>query len=257
VIGNVVLDVDGVILLGGDPVPGAGNALHALRDAGFHLVVATNNATRTPQQAADRIEALTGFAFDPALVVTSTIALAGMIGSEDEPVLAVAEAGMALTLQSKGIIVTDDPLQAATVAVGLDRAFNYEVLSAASGAVLRGARLIASNTDATFPTPQGPAPGAGAMVAAVERVTGRAAEVAGKPHPPMQAAVEMNLVPGPVWMVGDRAETDLAFGRAAGWITVLALSGVTADPSKVREKLAPDWVINALAELPALLIQSP
>jgi len=255
VTGSLILDVDGVILLGGEAVPGAGEALHALRTEGFRLIVATNNATWTPQAAADRIEAITGFDFDPGLVVTSTVALAGMIGPDDQPVLAVAEPGMALTLRAKGVAVTDDPAEAATVAVGLDRAFTYDRLAEAAGAVLRGARLIASNTDATFPTPQGPAPGAGAIVAAVERASGTGAEVAGKPHAPMRAAVAEHLAGGPVWMIGDRPETDLAFGLAAGWTTVLALSGVTSDPAEVPAEYSPDLVVESLVDLPGLLAQ--
>lgn len=251
--GNIVLDIDGVVLLDGEAVPGAGAALRELENAGYRLVVATNNATRTPQQVADRIEAVSGFSFDPALVVTSTIALAGMLGPGDLPVFPTAEEGMALTLIGRGISLTDDARQAATVAVGLNRSFDYSLLATASTAVLRGARFIASNTDATFPTPQGLAPGAGAIVAAIERVTGRSAEVAGKPYAPMQAAVAECLGAGPVWMVGDRPETDLAFGRAAGWTTVLALTGVISDPADVLPEYAPDLVIDSIVDLPARL----
>jgi ribonucleotide monophosphatase NagD (HAD superfamily) len=71
----------------------------------------------------------------------------------------------------------------------------------------------------------------------------------------MQAAVAALLGPGPVWMVGDRPETDLAFGKAAGWITILALTGVVGDPAEVPEEWAPDFVIDALSNLPALLDQ--
>ena len=251
--GNIILDIDGVVLLGGEAVPGAGLALKELESAGYRLVVATNNATRTPQQVADRIEALTGFSFDPALVITSTIALAGMLGPDDLPVFPTAEEGMALTLAGRGVRLTDDAQQAATVAVGLNRAFDYELLAAASTAVMGGARFIASNTDATFPTPHGPAPGAGAIVAAIERVTGTSAEVAGKPYAPMQAAVAECLREGPTWMVGDRPETDLAFGKAAGWTTVLALTGIVSDPAAVPAELSPDLVIGSIVDLPGRL----
>jgi glycerol 3-phosphatase-2 len=257
VTGNVILDIDGVILLGGDAIPGSGEAMALLERSGFNLVVATNNATRTPEAAAARIAERTGFAVDPASLVTSTIALAGMLLPGDEPVLAVAEPGMAATLRANGVAVTDDPSEAATVAVGLDRSFSYEKLHRAAEAVRRGARFIASNTDATFPTPHGPAPGAGAIVAAVERAAGRTAEVAGKPHAPMRRAVAACLKDGPVWMVGDRPETDLAFAVAAGWVPVLALSGVVRDAGGVPAELTPAMVIDRLADLPARLAQRP
>jgi ribonucleotide monophosphatase NagD (HAD superfamily) len=119
--------------------------------------------------------------------------------------------------------------------------------------VRRGARLIATNTDATFPTSRGPAPGAGALVAALETASGVEAEVAGKPNPAMRSAVSRLLVPGPVWIVGDRPETDLALGAEAGWGRILVLSGVTGDSGTVPPQWRPDIVIPSVAELPAAL----
>jgi len=254
-IGTIICDIDGVVLLGGEAIPGAGRALRELRGMGLSVLFATNNATRTPQQTAERIERLTGFAPDPDCVVTSTIAAIRMIGPGDQPVLAAAEAGMAATLTAAGVEVTADPAAARTVMVGLNRAFTYDLLREAATAVINGARLIATNTDPTFPTRNGPEPGAGALVAAVERAGGRSAEVAGKPNPPMQAAVADRIGPGPVWMVGDRPDTDLAFAAAAGWIRVLVLSGVTADPGVVPPEWAPDLVIRSLTDLPEALAQ--
>lgn len=253
--GTIVCDIDGVILLGGDPIPGAGPALGELRDMGLGVLLATNNATRTPSQTAERIQRLTGFAADADCVVTSTIAAIGMLGPGDQPVLAAAEPGMAETLLAAGVEVTEDPAAARTVLVGLNRSFTYDLLREAATAVMNGARLIAANTDPTFPTRNGPEPGAGALVAAVERASGTIAEVAGKPHPPMQEAVADRIAPGPVWMVGDRPDTDIAFAIAAGWIPVLVLSGVTADPTEVPPELAPDLVIPSLADLPGVLAQ--
>ena len=251
--GTIVLDVDGVILLGSEGIPGAGDALHHLDDAGYRIVIATNNATRTPAEGAGRIERLTGYRPDPALVVTSSVAAAGMVTGDDEPVFAAAEPGMGETLRECGVVLTDRIADARTVIVGLDREFTYRRLAEAATAVIRGARLIATNTDATFPTPQGPVPGAGALVAAVERAAGVAAEVAGKPHAPMGEAVARLLGEGPVWMVGDRPETDLAFAHRCGWTPVLALSGVTTDAGAIPSEIAPELVIDRLADLPGLL----
>jgi len=253
--GTVISDIDGVILLGGEPIPGAGPALGELREMGLRVILATNNATRTPRQTAERIERLTGFAPEPDCVVTSTVAAIRMIGPGDQPVLAVAEPGMAATLVAAGVEITDDPAAARTVMVGLDRSFTYDILRDAATAVINGARLIATNTDPTFPTRSGPEPGAGALVAAVERAGGATAEVAGKPHRPMREAVAGRLGPGPVWMVGDRPDTDLAFAAAAGWGRVLVLSGVTIDPGIVPPEWAPDLVLGSLADLPAALAQ--
>ena len=130
---------------------------------------------------------------------------------------------------ARGVGITPDPKAARSVVIGLDRGFTYERLDRAAIAVRHGARLIATNTDATFPTPEGPAPGAGALVAALEAATGIKAQVAGKPHPAMISAVSHLLVPGPVWVVGDRPETDLALGAAAGWGRIVNLSAGSAD----------------------------
>jgi len=255
VIGTIVLDVDGVILLGGEAIEGSGAALHSLSDDGYRLIVATNNATRTPLQAADRIGRVCGYRPNPDLVVTSSVAAAGLIGREDQPVLAVAEEGMAETLRLAGIEVTTDPFAAATVMVGLDRGFTYARLAEAASAVIRGARFIGTNSDPTFPTPRGPEPGAGSLVAAVACASSTTPEVAGKPYRPMLDAVRRLLGDGPVWMVGDRPDTDLAFARAGGWGSVLTLSGVTATADHVPEELTPDIVVGSLAELPETLRQ--
>ena len=251
--GTIVLDVDGVLLLGSEPIEGSAAALPRLAAAGFRLIVATNNATRSPQQAADRIERSLGYRFEPGCVVTSTVAVAMMLGAGDQPVLAAAEEGMAITLREHGIEVTGDARNANTVVVGLDRSFTYDKLTAAADAVRGGARFVASNRDFTFPIRGGAAPGAGALVAAIEAASGVTAEVAGKPHEPMRRAVTRCLADGPVWMVGDRPETDIAFGAAAGWTTVLTLSGVIADPAAVPEGLTPDLVVGSLADLPDVL----
>jgi 4-nitrophenyl phosphatase len=247
--GNVVFDLDGVIFLGPDVIPGAGAALGRLADAGWRILFATNNATRSVATITSRITDQAGFRADPDLVVTSAIAARDMIGSDDQPVFMVGEEGLADTLRDGGVELTADASGARSVVVALDRSFTYDRLKAASLAIRRGARFIATNTDVTFPTPQGQVPGAGSLVAAVRAASGAEPEIAGKPHRPMIDAVAQRLGPGDTWMVGDRPETDLAFGREAGWRTVLTLTGVTHDPALVPEAWQPDLVAASLATL--------
>ena len=116
-----------------------------------------------------------------------------------------------------------------------------------------GARFVATNDDATYPTPEGLHPGGGSIVAALERASGRRAEVAGKPHTPMRDLVRELVGEGPVWMVGDKPETDLALGKGEGWTTVLVLSGVTGNDADVPDDLRPDAVLDSIADLPDLL----
>lgn len=247
--GNVVLDLDGVVFLGPDAIPGAGAALERLADGGWRVLFATNNATRSVATIAARITDQTGFRADPALVVTSAIAAGELVGAQDHPVLVVGEQGLLDTLTDAGARLTDDPDSARAVVVGLDRGFTYERLRDASSAIRSGARFIATNTDVTFPTADGQVPGAGSIVAAVAAAAGVEPEVAGKPHVPMIRAVSERLAPGETWMIGDRPETDLAFARAAGWRSVLTLTGVTSDPSTVPAQWRPDLVTESLETL--------
>jgi HAD superfamily hydrolase (TIGR01450 family) len=251
----VVCDLDGVIYVGDAPVAGAGDALRTLEEAGFRVVLATNNSTRSPEAVAEHIESLAGYRAATSSIVTSSIAAASLLSPQDSPALIVGEAGLTTALVDAGIRLTTDPDSARAVVVGLARHADYALIRDASRAVRLGARFIATNTDATLPTPLGPVPGAGAIVAAVATAAGCSPEVAGKPHPPMRRAVSQRLGPGPTWVVGDRSETDLAFAAEGGWGRVLVLSGVTSDVDEVPAGLTPDIVVESLADLPPALLR--
>jgi 4-nitrophenyl phosphatase len=132
------------------------------------------------------------------------------------------------------------------VIVGFHLDFDYDRLRAAAGAVRRGARLIGTNDDATYPTSTGEIPGGGAILAAVAYAAGVEPTVAGKPFAPMAGAVRALVGDGPHVMVGDRPSTDGAFARRLGATNVLVLSGVTP-PDRVPTEPAPDLVAADLA----------
>ncbi len=249
--GNVVLDLDGVIFLGSGAIPGSARVLTAMSARGARVIFATNNATKTTAQIAARLAEVVGFSVDPASIVTSAVAAAGSLTLDDQPVFIVGETGLAETIQGAGHSLTAHSNAARSVVVGLDRSISYDKLEGASTAVRRGARYIATNTDATFPVPGGSVPGAGAIVAAVSTASGRDPEVAGKPHRPMIAQIEPLLAPGTTWMIGDRPETDIALAKAAGWISVLTLSGVTSGSQVVPSELTPDVTIDSIGDLVA------
>lgn len=252
--GNIVFDLDGVLYLAGRSVDGAGAALERLDGEGFAVLFATNAAVLPPQEVAAKLAACCEYPARADQVITSGMAAASMLGVDDQPVYVVGEAGLATTLEGMGIPVTRVPEQAGSVVIGLSWSFDYEMIRSAMRALERGGRLIATNADATYPTPEGVWPGAGVVVAAVETATGRVAEVAGKPHEPMRAVIRRHLGPGPTWVVGDRAETDLAMAAHEGWTSVLVLTGVTASAADVPPELAPDHVLGSVAELPDLLL---
>jgi 4-nitrophenyl phosphatase len=252
--GNVVLDLDGCLYVGDRPVPGAREALEGLAAAGMRIVYATNNSTKTPGVVAERIRAIVGLAVDPATVVTSAMAAVSMLSGGDEPALLIGEAGLTDTFRAAGISSTDDPAAAGSVVVGLDRGISYERIRRAAHAVVLGARFIGTNPDPTFPTTGIADPGAGSIIAAVARAGGRDPEFAGKPHAPMLRCVSALLGPGRTWVVGDRPETDLALGAAAGWETVLVLTGVTSDPAGAVPR--PMHTLETVADLDRLILQA-
>ena len=222
---TVVLDLDGVVWLADRPIPGASDAVRRLR-AGGHRVVFVSNNSFSP--VADVEKKLEGFGIPAAGdVLTSAVAAASLVKRGDR-VFLCAGPGAAEALANAGAVVVTDG-DADAVVVGFHRSFDYEELRRACTAVRRGARLIGTNDDVTYPTPDGPIPGGGAILAAVVAGSGVAAVVAGKPYEPMADLVRAELgadLHGAV-MVGDRPDTDGRFARAIGCRFGLVFSGVT------------------------------
>lgn len=236
-----VLDLDGVVWLADQPIPGSAAAVARLRAAGEPVVFVTNMSYGRRADVAARLAAM---GIEPGDdVVTSAMAAATLV-SAGETVLVVGGPGLVEEIEASGASVVRSG-DADAVVVGYDPAFDYRTLTAASTAVRRGARLLASNDDATYPTPEGPVPGGGAILAAVERATGRSATVAGKPHDATVRLVR-DRVGGHGTVVGDRPETDGAFARALGFRFALVLSGVTG-PADLPVDPAPDLVGEDLA----------
>ncbi len=250
VTGTVVCDLDGVLYLSKQAVPGAGAALGELADRGYRIVAVTNNSTTTPQRVADKISRVTGFDLDPAFVVTSGLATVAMLAGAARRAFVIGEEGLVETLAAHGIESVGDAAGADAVIVGLDRGVDYPKLRDATLAIRSGVPFIATNTDPTYPTPEGLWPGGGAITAALQASTDVEPLVAGKPHEPIRSLTR-RLVQGPTWMVGDRIDTDIEMGRLEGWTTVLVLSGVTRFAPAGRE--VAHHVIDSIADLPKLI----
>jgi glycerol-1-phosphatase len=244
---GVVLDLDGVVVRGREPLPGAAATVAALRDRGVGIVFATNNASRTAETVAEELTEA-GIPATPQDVVTSAVAAAAMV----EPgtrCLVIGMEGLRHALGERGCVEVRDPAEADAVVVGWDRSLVWDDLRRATLALTRGARFLATNTDPAIPSPEGLWPGNGAIVAALQAATGRAPDVAGKPHPPMFEAAAAVLPDGPKLMVGDRHETDITGAAALGWDTALVLSGVTPRESISRLNPRPTYVLGSVAEL--------
>jgi glycerol-1-phosphatase len=246
---GVVLDVDGVLCRGTEPIPGAGAAVAELRRRGLGVALATNNASRTPAQVAAALAGI-GIPVGPQDVITSAIAAAGMV----EPgtrCLVIGMEGLRGPLAARGCVEVTEPDDAEVVVVGIDTGLVYDDLRRATLALHRGARFVATNTDAALPVPDGIWPGNGAIVAALRAATGREPEVAGKPYAPLFQAAAAALPAGPLLMVGDRPETDLDGARAMGWDTALVLSGITSAEAAAALDPQPTYVLPDLAALVA------
>lgn len=234
------LDLDGVVWLGDVPIPGAAEAVARLRSAGEPVVFCTNNSNHP---VADVEAKLADHGIPPeGGVVTSAMAAAALV-EPGERVLVCAGPGVVEALTVRGAVPVRDG-EADAVIVGMHLDFDYDRLRAAATAVLRGARLLATNDDATYPTANGPIPGGGSILAAVERATGARAAIAGKPHAPMADLVRARLGLDGV-MIGDRPETDGAFAAALGYRFALVLSGVVSSGEGVEPR--PDLVAADLA----------
>lgn len=243
---TVLCDLDGVVYLGGQVLPGASEALARLADAGVRTMFITNNSTRTPEMAADKISSLTGVDVSPDDIVSSSLATVGLLKPSDGPVLVLGEDGVFDAVARAGLTTTTSGEEAGSVVVGLTRSFSYQMLFEAMTALLAGARFIATNDDSTFPAETGPMPGAGAIVAALEKATGLVPVIAGKPHLPMRDLIRSKGVTT-AWVIGDRLDTDIALaGTEEDWRSILVLTGVTEEVEVGRAR--PDYVVADLAE---------
>ena len=247
---TVVCDLDGVVYLGEQGIPGSGDALASLANGGLQLLFVTNNSTKTQQDAADKIERMSGFAPDPASVVTSALVTAARLAGQVEAAYVVGASSIVEALAGHGIASVDDWRDAGAVVVGLDREVSYERLSAATLAIRNGALFYATNSDSTFPTPQGLLPGGGAIVAAIATAAEQEPVVSGKPHQTMIDHVA-ERARGEILVVGDRLNTDIAMANRAGWRSAMVLSGVSS-LEDVDGSAAPDLAVTSLPELVAL-----
>jgi glycerol-1-phosphatase len=244
---GLVLDLDGVVVRGTSAIPGVPSAIDRIRAAGAGVAFVTNNATRTPDQVAELL-GRAGVKADASEVVTSPMALAALV-SPGARCLIIGMDGLRWALRERGCVEVREPAEADIVAVGLDLTVCYDDLRRATRALRAGARFMATNTDRTFPGPDGLDPGAGAIVAALVAASDREPEIAGKPHAPLYQTAAARLGPGRMLMVGDRLDTDIAGAAALGWDTALVLTGVATAADAARFTPHPTFVADSLPAL--------
>jgi 4-nitrophenyl phosphatase len=214
-----VLDLDGVVWLANTPLPNSPQAIRVLRDRGEQLRFVTNNSVLTVAKYLNKFKGM-DIEVQADELITSSMAAASLLqGGED--VYVIGQAGLVEQVQKVATPVLDSDVldqpgtRCDAVVVGWDGSFTYAKLRRAMAMIEGGAKFIATNTDATYPTPDGLIPGAGSIVAALECATRQRAIVAGKPNSPI-VELTRRALEGESVMVGDRYSTDGAFAHALG-----------------------------------------
>ena len=245
-----LFDLDGVLYRGDQVVSGAPAALAALREAGRRVVFMTNNSARTPEEVAATLEGLDIEAHTEE-IETSALATAGMLAARGGgTAFVIGRRGLLDALANAGIHVVDGAAgRVDHVVVGWDADADYAKLRDACLLIQRGADLIATNADASYPSPDGLWPRAGALLAVVTTTTGAIPEVVGKPNPPLFEAALARAGGGRPLVVGDRIETDIAGADALGWDSLLVLTGVTSRADLDGASVRPTYVADSLADL--------
>lgn len=243
-------DLDGVVWLAGEAIPGVAETIAGLRRDGASVCFATN-FSYSPVAEAEQKLARIGID-GRGLVITSAMAAAQLV-EPNETALLCGGPGIEEALLARGVTVVREG-EADVVVVGYDPLFDYAKLTRATAAIRAGARFVATNEDPTFPTPQGLLPGGGSLVAAVAYASGVQPVVAGKPHQPFADLVTARFGPDGI-MVGDQPLTDGRLAVRLGYRFGLVLTGVTKQVDLPVEP-TPDLIAADLPALVALVANS-
>lgn len=259
---GLIIDLDGVIWLGGDPIPGAADAVTALRASGTQVLFLTNEPLRSRTAIAARLTEI-GIPATPADVMTSAAAaaraVASLTGLRTRCALVVGPPALRDEISAAGfrLLGCEYAAQAEVVVVGGHDGFDYRELRAATAAVRHGARLFATGRDPVFPGPGGLQPATGAIVAAVETAGGMPAVVVGKPERiAFEIACEALAGCKRIAAIGDNLTTDIAGAKHAGLDAILVLTGTASRADLERAVVQPDLVLDSLAAVPAALTRA-
>jgi glycerol 3-phosphatase-2 len=249
-----MLDLDGVVYIGGQAVPGAPEHLARAREVGLHLAFITNNASRPPEKVA-RILTDLGVPTDPSDVVTSAQAAATVLADrlpEGSRVLLLGGPGLEIALKERGLTpVTDLADEPVAVASGYGPDLLWREIMQAAVRIREGLPWVASNTDMSIPTDFGIGPGHGVLVKMLQDFTGVTPMVAGKPERPLlEETIRREGAERPL-MVGDRLDTDIEGATNAGIPSLLVLTGVTdlATLVAAEPRLRPSYLASDLGGL--------
>ena len=245
-----LMDMDGVLVREEHAIPGADRFLARLRERELPFLVLTNNSIYTRRDLSARLSQ-TGLDVPEEAIWTSALATSRFL--EDQrpggSAFVIGEAGLTTALHGAGYTLNErDPDY---VVLGETRTYSFERISQAIRLIAAGARFIATNPDATGPTPDGPLPATGSVAALISRATGVEPYFVGKPNPLMMRSA-LNAIDAhseTTAMVGDRMDTDVVAGLEAGMHTVLVLTGSTSREEAERFPYRPSRIVDSIADL--------
>lgn len=245
-----LLDMDGVLVHEEHALPGAQTFIDRLREHEIPFLVLTNNSMYTRRDLSARL-ARAGLDVPEEQIWTSAVATAQFLSDQapEASAYAVGEAGLTTALHEVGYTLTNaDP---DFVVLGETRTYSFQNITAAVRLIDEGARFVATNPDATGPSPEGPLPATGSVAALIQKATGQAPYFVGKPNPIMirSALNRIEAHSETTAMVGDRMDTDIVAGMEAGLTTHLVLSGSTRREEITEFAYRPNNVVDSISDL--------
>lgn len=246
-----LIDMDGVIYKGSEPIPGAVEFINGLREKGLPFLFLTNNSQRTNRDVCYKLNKM-GFRVNDTDIFTCAMATARYLASKkgNGTAYVIGEGGLLTELYNAGYSIVDD--QPDYVIIGEGRTIMLESVDKAINMIMKGAKLIATNLDPNCPVADGKyRAGCGALVAMLEFASGIKAFSVGKPSPVMMrmARKALQLTTDETVMIGDTMSTDILGAGSMGFTTVLTLSGVTQQEDLVHFGYSPDFIINSIKDL--------
>lgn len=247
---NYLIDMDGVLVKGKTPLPGAVEFIDRLLTCKVKFLILTNNPLYTQRDLEHRFTMM-GLKVPAEHIFTSAIATARFLQSQNPngKAFVIGESGLTQALHEVGYVQTD--MNPDYVVLGEVNNYNFEQITRAVRLVKDGAMFIATNPDSTGPLEAGIVPATGALAALIQKATGKEAFFVGKPNPLMMRSAlrYLGVHSEDTIMIGDRMDTDIVAGVMSGLDTILVLSGVSTRADVERYPYRPTWILDSVADI--------